>query len=534
MPRSEVAVLQDHLETLIRDSLWDTAFLHARLALEKVATTSQAGQLLQACEQVPKELRLTLPWAGLLARLAFRANAPVVCAVYTDAWPTELGALSAWVLMTRGDSLGALRASEVASSEMGDLAGVAWRMRAWAIASLGHRGWEQAYRDAAGHNQGRQRGLCLIQLGAYLSFAGQQAEARTVYAEAGPYLRHDPELQANASYNVGVACLRLHHLDAAERAFQEAMTAAARPEGLGMLARAWSGLGHVYRARAEYPRALHAYHTAQVKATEAGDVAQAGRGKAHTLRLTGQLDEALGTLYEALYRLGEPDAHALYADMAAVQVMLGDEVGAEASLGRIPSGQEEEAQRAQVVRAELARRRAQLQVAEGLIHGFGTGALWSTEEARLFPELFALIGLCVMPPEPMVLSVQADGPVRVTLNRIRLPLYSDTPAASLLALLASQGGHVTVEQAMAGLTLTGATERLRRQGLSRTLGVLRDVLGWPEAVETDGHTLSLDPRLRCQPVQFPAVSNDFCAGLDDPWIGAWREDHHELNVLLRS
>ena len=326
---------------LVRDSLWDTAFLHARLALEKVATSSQAGRLLQACEQVPAELRLTLPWAELLARLAFRANAPAVCAVYTDAWPTELGALSAWVLMKRGDSLGALQASESALS--GHLAGVAWRMRAWAMASLGHSVWEQAYRDVVGHNRGRQRGLCLLQLGAYLSLAGQQAESRTAYAEAGPYFRHDPELQANAAYNVGVACLRLRQLDAAERAFQEAMTAAARPQGLGMLARAWSGLGHVYRARAEYPRALHAYHTAQIKATEGDDVTQAGRGKAHTLRLMGQLDEALGTLYEALYRLGEPDAHALYADMAAVQVMLGDEVGAEASLERIPAGQEEEA-----------------------------------------------------------------------------------------------------------------------------------------------------------------------------------------------
>jgi len=514
--------------------LWDAAFLHASLALGKVVTGSQSRQLLQVCKEVPEELRLTLPWAGLLARLAFRANEPAACTVYTDVWPVELGALRAWVLMTQGDALGALQVSELALNEVSDLAGVAWRMRAWAMAVLGCSGWEQAYREAVLHNHGRQRGLCLLQLGAYLSFAGQQAEARTAYAEAGLHFKHDPELQANAAYNVGVACLHLRQLDAAERAFQEAMTAANRPEGLRMLARAWSGLGHVYRARAEYPRALHAYHTAQIKATEADDVAQAGRGKAHTLRLMGQLDEALGTLYESLHRLGEPDTHALYADMAAVQVMLGDEGGAETSLERVPAGRAEEAQRSQVVRAELVRRQGQLETAAELIRGFGTDALWSTEEARLFPELFALIGLDVAPPEPMVLSVKADGPVRVTLNRMSLPLHSNTPAASLLVLLVSQGGHITVEQAIDRLALSGATERLKRQHLSRTLKVLRELFGWPEAVETDGHTLSLDRRLNRQPVQFPVVSDDFCAGLDDPWIVTWREEHHDMNELLRS
>jgi len=79
-----------------------------------------------------------------------------------------------------------------------------------------------------------------------------------------------------------------------------------------------------------------------------------------------------------------------------------------------------------------------------------------------------------------------------------------------------------------------ATERLKRQHLSRTLKVLRELFGWPEAVETDGHTLSLDRRLNRQPVQFPVVSDDFCAGLDDPWIVTWREEHHDMNELLRS
>lgn len=532
MPVSEFALLLEHTGSLIHQEQWEAAYLHGRRALEKARSGAHAGQLLHLFGQVPDERRLRAPWAPLMALTAFRASAPETCEAHLQACPEGQGALRAWLLMLRDDFEGALRESEV--SLIGAQAGIAWRMRAWALVRLGTPGWEDAYREAVRHNEGRQRGLCLLQLGAFLSYAGREAEARAAYAEAFPFFKHDPEMRANAAYNVGTACLRLRQFDAAERAYGEAMTAACQPAGVRMLSRAWCGLGHVRRARAEFPRALHAYDMAQTKAIEPDDVAQAWRGKVHTLRLVGRLDEALATLYEGLELLGRPAVHGLYADLAALQAMLGDAVGAERSLGQVPAGQAEEAQRARVVRAELARWQGRPEVAAELLRGLSDDALWTAEEARLFPDLFALIGVHAAPAPPVRVQVCADGPVRACLNDLPLPLPSASPAASLLALLAWHGGSVAVERILEWVTLPGRTPRLRRQNLSRALVDVRAVLGWPGAVQTDGRTLRFDDHLRCDALRLPVRAEDFCAGLEDEWVREWREQHDELNALVKS
>ena len=531
MPASEFSPLLQHLGSLIAEARWEAAYLHARLALDKAQNGDQARRLLQVCQQVPDEVRLTRPWAALVALTAFRADAPEVCEAHLRVRPEGQEALQAWVCIQREDFEGALALSERAL--VGALAGIAWRMRAWAMVKLQKAGWEDAYREAARRNEGRQRGFCLLQLGAFLSYAGDEAGARAAYAEATPAFAHDPELRANALYNVGTACLRLRQLDDAERAYQAAVTWARKPAGVRMLARAWSGLGHVYRARSEFPRALHAYDMAQTKATAKDDVAQAWRGKAHTLRLVGRLDEALATLHEGLERLGRPATHGLYADVAAIRVMLGDKLDAERALLQVSQGQAEEEQRAWIVRAELARRRGDLATAAALLRGVHQDALWTVEEARLLPDLFGLIGVHVPPPPALRLQVNADGPVTASLNGRRVALRSTTPSASLLTLLAWHGGSVAVESVLEWVALEGQTLRRRRQNLSRALGELREVLGWPGAVQTDGRRLNVDGQVVCGPPSLPARAEDFCAGLNDRWIEEWREQHDELDLRTK-
>lgn len=531
VPRSEFNALLDHTGSLLTGQLWSAMRLHASQALELAQNTWQAGRVLHLCVQVPEAVRLTPEWASLVAYAAFRANDAACCEAHLDPHLAEHGALRAWLLMRADQADEALLQSE--QGLVGPLTGVAWRMRAWAMASLQQPGWETAFHTAAEHNSGRQRGIALLQLGGYLSFSGREAEARSAYAEAAPYFEHDPELRATAVYNVGTACLRLSDFTAAERAYQEAMRWATRPEGASMVSRAWSGLGHLYRAIYEWPRALHAYAVAQTKATELDDVAQAWRGRAHTLRLARRHDEALITLHEGLARLGYPEQHGLYADLAALQVSLGDTSGAERSLHRIPEGREEERQRASIVRAELARRAGDPARAAELLGTLTQGALWVTEETRLMPELFALLGQRASPVPPMRLHVSANGPVQASINNRALELRSNTPTASLLALLAWSGGSVAVQPVLDELTLVGRSARLRRQNLSRAVGELRAVLGWPEAVQTDGRMLKLDRFLHLEPLALPARADHFCAGLDDPWISAWRENHDEFNMLIK-
>ncbi|WP_293915398.1 tetratricopeptide repeat protein [Deinococcus sp.] len=533
VPTSEFTALLDHLGMLLGAHLWDAAYLHARLAIGKAQHGAQSRQVLERCLQVPAEVRLTAPWAPLIALIASRSSAPEICEVHLKAFPAGQAALQAWVLMQRDDAPAALSLSEQALE--GEHAALAWRMRAWALAHLGRSGWPEAYREAVRRNQGRGRGLCLLQLGAYLSLSGDEAGARSAYAESSGHFAHDPELRANALYNVGTACLRLQDLTAAGRAYQGAMRTASQPAGIRMLARAWSGLGHVYRARAEFPRALHAYDMAQTKATEADDIAQAWRGKAHTLRLLGRLDEALSTLHEALTLLGEPERHNLYADMAATLLMLGDMPGTHASLRRVPAGSAEETQRVQIVQAELLRRQGQPGEAMALLHTLDLTALWTAEEMHLFPELFALIDQRSPPRQPMQLQVRADGPVRACLNGLLLEDLPPTrPAASLLALLVVRGGTLPVSQVLDEVTLSGQTLRARKQHLSKVLGELRDLLGWPGALSTDGRTLKLSSDLVLAPLVVPEVAEQFCAGLEDEWTQRWREDHDEHSALIQK
>lgn len=524
----------DHLEVLVAGQHWDALYLHAKRTIALAQNSWQAGRVLRLCLQVPDEQRLTPSWAALLAYTAFRASDPAWCAAHLAAGPPGLDALQAWVLLCEDRPEEALEFSErgLHGDGSGELTGVAWRMRAWAVASLHRPGWDAAFREAAAHNHGRQRGIALLQLGGYLSYAARDAEARSAYAEAAPHFTHDPELRAIAHYNVGTACLRLHELDAAERAYQEAMRWASKPAGLPVLARAWSGLGHVYRAAHELSRALQAYELSQVKATEADDVYQAWRGKAHTLRLMGRHDEALWTVQEALERLGLPERHALYADLAAIQMTVGDEAGARLSLSRVVEGQEEERQRALIVQAELARRAGQPDRARTLRADLTPGALWTLEEMRLLPELSALLGWQAPPPAPPRLQVEAAGPLRAFLNGRPLELRPLAPSASLLALLVWRGGSLAVHSALDLVTFTGHDLRRRRQNLSRTVVKLREVLGWPGALQSENGTLRLDPQLRLEPLGLPERPEDFCAGLEDPWIEHWREEHDPANALI--
>lgn len=534
MSRSEFAQLLSHLDALVTEQHWDALYLHTRRALSLAQSAWQAGRVLRLCLQVPAAQRHTRDWALLTAYAAFRSGDAACCAAHLPGGAPEGDPLRAWVLLCEDRAEEALAVSEGSlSGGAGDLAGVAWRMRAWAMACLRKPGWEEAFREAATHNTGRQRGIALLQLGGFLSYAGQDREARSAYAEAAPALTHDPELRAIAHYNVGTACLRLNDPPAAERAYQDAMRWASKPEGSAVLARAWSGLGHVYRASNELPRALHAYAVSQTKATELDDVYQAWRGQAHTLRLSGRHDEALWTAQEALERLGTPERHALYADLAAIQLGIRDDAGARLSLQRVDEGQEEERQRALIVRAELARRADDLPEARRLLADLTPGALWVREEARLLPELFALLGYQAAAPAPLRLRVQADGPLRAFLNGRPLALRPLAPSASLLALLVWRGGSVAVHSALDLLTLAGQDARRRRQNLSRAVGELRESLGWPGAVQSDSGALRLDPCLSWEALGLPERPEDFCAGLEDPWIEHWREEHDPANQLIK-
>ncbi|MBB6100015.1 tetratricopeptide (TPR) repeat protein [Deinobacterium chartae] len=527
MPVRAFEILCTHLQHLLEAEAWEPALLHLRQARQTLTGREEATRLYHICKAVPEAALERVEWAEELAWVAYRADAAELAERAAARHPDELAAFAAWLLVQREAYAEALVQAERALQGRG--AAVAWRMRAMARCRLGLPDWREAYLEAAQHMQRhateRDHGLCLLEYGAQLTYAGDNFAARSVYAEAISLLRADPYMLAYAYYNLGIACLRLYELHSAASAFEHALVEAQRPKGQSMLSLAWRGLGSARRARGEFPRALHAYEESLRSATSAHGRIVALRGIGHTQRMAGQLDAALLTFYEALREARHPEQHSVYADIAAAKTQIGDRAGALEAAGRTDTRDHEDAQRLRIVQAELQRQAGNVAEAAELLQGVDLTRLWAFEEARAFPALFALRDYAVPPAEPMRVRVSADGAIRAWVNDVPVSLRPAALEASLLALLLWHGGSVSVERALDALDVPGSNERLRKQALSRAVVALRRALGWKTAVHADGQLLTLDPGVIWSALEVPTPqrAQDFCAGRFDRWVTEWAE-----------
>ena len=522
-----VSALRDHLTCvpdLLRLERWEGLRRTLLGANALAATRSQCHQVQLSMMLVPLSLRCQPVWSALAARIAYRAGAVEACFEVLGTDP-ELLAFKAWVMLEQ-DSAVALRLALSALET--NHADVAWRVVASARAGLHDPDWRTAFAQTLAHLSGRQRGLCLVEYGYYLTMAGDNAAARSAYAEALPILSADRYFLALLHYNIAIACHRLGQLREALRSAEAAVRMAADPAAIQFVARAWSGLGMIRRSRLEIPRALHAYSQAKTYSTEPDDLVQAWRGHAATLRLQGKLDEALAQLFEALTF---DDAHVgTLTDIALLKAQLGDRRGAINIMETLPSPlPAEETERLTLVKLESMRVAGEIETAKAGLLSLNLVGSWASEECRHFAALFDLIGQRAAPLTPMRVTVATDGAVRVCIGDLELPAPAPR-LAGLLTCLIHQDQRVLTRHLTDLLTLPGVAPRQREQALSRAVTQLREYLGWDHAITAQRGAYALDQAVQWR-LEYPSDPERFCAALSDPWIVDWREAHLEPLVF---
>lgn len=379
---------------------------------------------------------------------------------------------------------------------------LAWRVQARVLAAQGLAGWQEAYARARQSAQGRPLALVWLEEGATLGRQGAVVEALAAYAQALPLVERDPYYRALTLHNMGLVCLRACRFEEAEAYFQRV-----RQVGRGAAAfqaRALCGEAAVRRALGEWERAEAAYRAAAQLEADDDDRQQAWRGLGHTLRLAGRPLSALEWLTRAAGAVpGERQTGRswVFVDLAATHAALGDSAAAQAALARTGPLAGEDADRACIVRAELARQAGDLEAALALLRPLPRQTLWVREEAHAFPELFALLGresqdrpeALPRPARPQV-AVRAAGPLEVRVNGRPVPLASTSLAGVLLVALLEAGGRASTGQL--ALAVSGSEERRERHGkqaVSRLARELRRALGWEGSVQASSGAYFLDP-----------------------------------------
>lgn len=510
---------------------WEVARLHLLAGVQGVRSRQDGALLGSVAREVPRELWREPGWARALAWAAIRAgDVPLMREVLAGELP-GLAAFEAFLACADGRWTQALERAEVGLG--GPDPGVAARFRAQALLRSGGEGWREAYAEALRLSRGRDRAVTRLEYAAALGWAEDDRAARPEFAQATVELAGDPWGQALAWSNLGITCLRLGDLIGAERALKRAQEVAARDDAGQHRVAAHLGLGGVYRSYGEYPRARWAFQEAARLAVNVEDRVVALLGEARTLALWDRLDEALTALYDAAGQVGmlDPDAgeHRVFVSVAALRLLLGDERGAREALGRTGNVMRDDLRLAGVVRAELLRREGLPGEAAALLTALDMRPFWAGEMARLFPGLFELVGVLALAPPPWAATVNADGPVTVSMHGERLPLRPARPEATLLVMLVEHGGRLARERLQDVLDLPGRDANARRKAFSRVVGALRAALGWPGSVLTGGGMVSLSTEVQWHLHLPPSSRADlYCEGRLDPWVTTWRIDNAPL------
>lgn len=520
------------LETLLTSHEWSAARLYFSAAARDLQRRADGRRLRTLLDQVPAEVLVAPEWQEPRVWVAYRAGDGAllrdIVTMHPGRFPGFEAYLGAWhepwptVLERAEDAL----VGDVSELERV----VAARFRAVALAQVRHPDWEVAFHVALARPQSdRDRGLLYLEFGHQLVSAGQEATARDAWAQAATYLKGDVWALTQAYSNLGIACLRLDELSAAERALGRAVHLAQHPDALGQLSIAWRGLGSLYLWSGQLARAERAYRLAVEKADDVPLTVMARRGLGRVLRAQGHLDEALEVLRSALHHASvrTGDRHAAFVDLAGVQALIGDGNGARDSLDRMETDDVTDGWRAQIVRAELARRENDPDWA-AYLSGVPAEHHLVREEARIFPDTLRALGLTELTPHWRI-HVNLDGPVRVHTPTGVLGLK--TGEASLLAYLLVNQGSVAVERVLEAMDVGSGDLRQRRRQLNRTVQNLRETLGWPGAVQHTRTlvTLSSEPEWTLRLPEDPGRCDYFCEGLQDPWVTEYRSD-----MMMRS
>ncbi|MFC5847229.1 tetratricopeptide repeat protein [Deinococcus petrolearius] len=495
------------------------------------------GELLELLLRLPAHAQEESAFVRLYLRLLTNTGQPdeVLALVRGEVAGGQdaphLHAYLAWALNRREDYGAALGAADEALRSPDRLLtrerALAWRARGLALNRLDPAGdWQTPFAQALELAEGWSRGLVLIDLGSLHSGQGHEEEAMLAFSQALPLLTGQAFYRAWTLNNMGMICLRTGQLQEAETYFGE--VARLRTE---FRSRALAGQATVRRALGEWARAEALYVQAADAAQASGDqddLRHARRGLGYTQRLRGQSMRALDTLQQAAQTTDADRAGGrswVHVDLAAARLGrdLLDPAAVRAHLERADTPDREDAERAVIVRAELARREGRAAEAVSALAALNPRSLWMREEAHAFAALFGLLPPGRRPeplPRPAQLHVHLRvlGVPEVTVNgrRVRLSALEVTLLAALVL-----DGDLTTESLIGVLDDRAArSRRLAAQRVSRVVGTLRTALGWPESVRHDAGTYLLDRSTcwTCDLVPEAPPVETFMRGVDLPWV----------------
>ncbi|UBV44082.1 tetratricopeptide repeat protein (plasmid) [Deinococcus taeanensis] len=509
-PRSSQheAPWDESITALLDAGQWDAAVRTITQAFTHARQAARFGQLLTWFEQVPAAARAQSGAVRLHLRLLGNIPGEPDLERVARAYAAEPAAAPvaqvclAWVHAQRDRFAEALASADAALQREAELTpfdlGLVLRARGMAGQRLGRPAWEDDDHRAAQLSDGRVRGVTLMEYGSLLLYGDGHARGMEALGEATLALRGD-DLEGWVLSSKGYA--HLHHvdLDDAQACFEAciALRERFRPHGQ-------TGLAAVLRARGEWDRAEALYQQAIALAARQEHTErerQARRGLGHTARMRGQPLRAIEWLSQAAVTVPadrESGASWVNVDLAAAHVSLPrvDAARVLDLLGRTGPLSGEDADRAAIVRAELARRQGRPDEAAALNRPLNRRMLWTREEATALPDLFALLGADapepLARPERLSVDVRAAGFGEVHLNgrRLNLPLL---PLVALVALL-DAGGTLDAESLAAAVG--DGQPRGRRQAAqraTRAVKQLRGALGWPDSVTHAAGRYTLDP-----------------------------------------
>jgi tetratricopeptide (TPR) repeat protein len=410
---------------------------------------------------------------------------------------------------------------------------IAWRVIAEASFELGLEDWRGAFDHAIAATTHRQQGFVYIEYGRCLELWLDSAAARENWSKALEIFKGDTHYLAQVLGNLGLSCVREGRLEEAEGLYQRLQNLPKNPSTPNLEWQAWRGLGITRRAAGEYQRALYAYQQAQRCAGEPFEVIQALRGIGYTLRLSGNPSQALGYLQQALKLQKKHHLNTnLEPDLAAAQLADGNSEAARQTLeGWYGSG--EDAGRAKIVQAELARLEQSPSLALEWVKDVNWHSLWGREELQAFPKLRSLLlGMDVALPEPFqpapkqtTIQVRARGALQVWVNQRRMALKATSRAAQVLVLLLEHGGsrglRELIEDLFPNVEQSQAKNKLKQ--VSKAVVELRQKFGWLGSVEENGGVYSLDPEAVwdydvAQARDKGEVIQVFMSGVDADWV----------------
>lgn len=521
---------EEHVTLLLAQSEWVLVLKHLQAGVRLVSCREDGARLKFLAEQVPAEAWGAQDWAQTLGLIGYRAGEVGLmrrALALGAAGSPELLGLRAYVALLDGQYD---QAQELAfQAEPGDV----MALRTWPRAVFGLRGaWREAFQAALTQATGRDRALIRLDFALVLSLASDDLEARSAYAQAVTDFRGDVWGRVSALGNLGMTCLRLGDLLAAERALLEGLRLSGRGGAEAHRCLLWRGLGGVWREYGEFGRALHAFEQAGgLTVNRREELPLTVRGEAFLLAVLGRPDEALATVMGGLVDLevGETEAHRLRLDLALLRLRLSDLAGARQALQGASVFSRDDRALLAVAEAEVLRRRGQPGEAAARLTQEAQNVPLIREWSWLFPELFALVGIHLHRPTWAV-QVRADGPVEVRTHGQALDLRATGDGAALLVLLLLNGTQMSRERLLETM-YPHQSAQARTRSLNTAMQHLRKAFFWPGVVSSDGQVVQLSREIHWLPLQLPPPerSDLFCEGRYDEWVLHWRLQHESLN-----